>query len=330
MSFLEKKMEAAALITEIPQVSTWFWLGFIAFLMISISIDLGLHKKHDEALSFKDSATRVAIWVSLALVFGGWVWSYFGAQKGLEYFTGYVIELSLSMDNVFVIAIIFTYFAVPLKYQHRVLFWGIVGALIMRGIMIWLGSELIMEHGWIIYVFGGFLIFTGFKLAIEAIKKKEGFDPAHNPVVRLVKKYVPMTPDFRGNKFWVKENAKWIATPLFLVLIMVEVTDLVFAVDSIPAIFAVTLDPFIVFTANAFAILGLRSMYFLLAGLIDKFYYLKLGLSVLLVFVGVKMCLIHVYKIPTAVSLVIIISILGVAAIASIMRNKRLAKEKIA
>jgi tellurite resistance protein TerC len=304
-------------------VSVWFWVAFVAFLIVAIMIDLGVTKKKEEGLTFKDASVRVAIWVALAMIFGGWVWSHFGPQKGLEYFTGYIIELSLSMDNVFVIAIIFSYFAVPLKYQHRVLFWGILGALVMRGVMIWLGSELVKEYGWIIYAFGAFLLFTGVKLAMS---KDEQYDPSKNPVVKLVKKYIPMTPDFRGNKFWVKEGGKWIATPLFLVLMLVEATDLVFAVDSIPAIFAVTLDPFIVFTANAFAILGLRSMYFMLAGLIHKFYYLKMGLSVLLIFVGIKMLLMHHYKIPTAISLTVIVMILGTAVVASMIRAKRLEK----
>jgi tellurite resistance protein TerC len=306
-----------------PTVSTSFWLGFIAFLIISIGFDLGLHRKKDEELTFKDAMTRVGVWVSLALLFGVGVWHYMGSEKGMEYFTGYVIELSLSMDNVFIIAIIFSYFAVPMKYQHRVLFWGIVGALIMRGIMIWLGSALIEEYKWIIYVFGGFLVVTGIKLAMQ---RNEQYDPGKNPVVRLVKKFVPLTSDFHGNKFWIREHGKLVATPLFLVLVLVEATDLVFAVDSIPAIFAITRDPFIVFTANAFAILGLRSMYFLLAGLITKFYYLKLGLAVLLVYVGTKMMLVDIYHIPTNISLAVILCILGIAAIASVIRAKKLAK----
>lgn len=304
------------------EVSTAFWIGFIAFLIVSISIDLGLHRKKDEELTFKDSMTRVGVWVSLALAFGVWVWQYFGPQKGLEFFTGYVIELSLSMDNVFIIAIIFTYFSVPLKYQHRVLFWGIVGALIMRGAMIFAGSALVQEYQWILYIFGAFLLFTGVKLAFQ---KDEKYDPSNNPLVKLARRFLTITSEFHGNKFWVKQNGKWAATPLFLVLLLIEFTDLVFAVDSIPAIFAVTLDPFIVFTANAFAILGLRSMYFLLAGLITKFYYLKTGLSVLLIYVGIKMMIVEFYHIPTAISLAIVVTILGTAAIASVVRNKRLA-----
>ncbi len=313
-------MEIAA---AAPGVDTGFWLGFIAFLIISIAIDLGVARKKTEALSFKEAAVRVAIWVACALIFGVWVWQYFGAQKGLEYFTGYVIELSLSMDNVFIIAIIFSYFSVPMKYQHRVLFWGIVGALVMRGAMIWGGSELVKEYDWVLYLFGAFLVATGVKLALT---RNKHYDPGHNPVVRLVRKCIPMTSSFHGNKFWMKENGKWVATPLFLVLMLVEATDLIFAVDSIPAIFAVTLDPFIVFTANAFAILGLRSMYFLLAGLITQFYYLKLGLSVLLIYVGVKMLIVEFYHIPTDISLMIVVGILGVAVAASVVRAKRLRK----
>lgn len=303
------------------EARTVFWVGFIAFLLISIAIDLGLTRKKEGALSFKDAAARVGVWVALAGIFAIGVWYYLGAHKALEFTTGYVIELSLSIDNVFIIAIIFNYFSVPLQYQHRVLFWGIVGALVMRGVMIAIGSTLIKEFSWIIYIFGAFLIITGIKLALQ---RAEHYDPGKNPVVRLARKFLRITDGFEGKKFWIKRNGKWFATPLFLVLLLVEVTDLVFAVDSIPAIFAITLDPFIVFTANAFAIICLRSMYFLLAGLITKFYYLKLGLAVLLVFVGIKMMLVEIYHIPTILSLAIVVGILGTAAFASVLRAKKL------
>ncbi|MDX1975920.1 MAG: TerC family protein [Rickettsiales bacterium] len=303
------------------EIGTEFWVGFIAFLMAAIGFDLGLHRKKDEALSVKDSMVRVKIWVALAVIFGAWVWHYIGAEKGLEFFTGYIIELSLSMDNVFIIAIIFSYFSVPIQYQHRVLFWGIVGALMMRGAMIWAGSSLITEFGWVLYIFGAFLILTGIKLAFT---RNEHYDPSKNPVVRVARRLIPITDQFHGKKFWVKQNGRWMATPLFVVLLLIEATDLVFAVDSVPAIFAVTLDPFVVFTANAFAILGLRSMYFLLAGMITKFYYLKLGLAVLLIFVGVKMSIVEWYHIPTTTSLAAILAILGVAVMASILRAKKL------
>lgn len=305
------------------EVSNTFWLGFIAFLAISIAIDLGFAKKKEEGLSFKDAFVRVGIWTSLAVLFGAGLWHYLGAKSALEFFTGYVIELSLSMDNVFIIAIIFTHFSVPMKYQHRVLFWGVVGALIMRFIMIGLGSALVREYAWVLYFFGAFLVFTGVKLLRQ---KHEAFDPGEAWVVRMAGKLFPITSGFVGNRFFVRQHGKLCATPLFVVLLLVEMTDLVFAVDSVPAIFAVTLDPFIVFTANAFAILGLRSMYFLLAGLIPKFHYLKTGLSALLIFVGTKMLIVEFYHIPVAVSLTVVVGILAVAVVASIVRQKRLSQ----
>jgi tellurite resistance protein TerC len=259
--------------------------------------------------------------VTLALLFNLGVWHYSGSQKALEFFTGYLIEKSLSVDNVFVFALLFSYFAVPPVYQHKVLFWGILGALVMRAIMIALGAALITKFAWIIYIFGAFLILTGIKMIV---KKEEEIHPERNPVVKWFKKLMPVTNDYRKDKFFVAENGKRFATPLFVVLLLVEVSDLIFAVDSIPAIFAVTRDPFIVYTSNVFAILGLRSLYFALAGVMDKFHYLKIGLGFVLSFVGVKMLLAHTpYKIDTLLSLGVVVIILAVAVVVSLLRPKQ-------
>jgi tellurite resistance protein TerC len=260
-------------------------------------------------------------WVGLALVFNLGLWHYAGSQKALEFFTGYVIEKSLSVDNVFVFALLFSYFAVPPLYQHKVLFWGILGALVMRAIMIVLGAALIAKFAWIIYIFGGFLILTGIKMIV---KREEEMHPERNPVVRWFKKLMPVTPDYRGDKFFVRESGIRMATPLFVVLLLVEFSDLIFAVDSIPAIFAVTTDPFIVYTSNVFAILGLRSLYFALAGVMDKFHYLKIGLGVVLTFVGVKMLLAHSpWKLDTLVSLGVIVLVLTASIVMSLLKPKK-------
>ncbi|MFN8459705.1 MAG: TerC family protein [Anaerolineae bacterium] len=241
-------------------------------------------------------------------------------EAALAFFTGYLIEKSLSVDNIFVFVLIFTFFAVPAIYQHRVLFWGIIGALLMRGILIAAGAALLKEFHWIIYVFGGFLILTGIRMALH---KDEEVHPERNPLVKLLRRLMPVTEKYEDDKFFIRRAGVLMATPLFLVLLIVESTDLIFAVDSIPAIFAVTTDPFIVYTSNVFAILGLRSLYFLLAGVMDKFHYLKLGLSVVLVFVGIKMVLVDVYKIPIGLSLGVIAAILAIAVLASLWRAER-------
>jgi tellurite resistance protein TerC len=259
--------------------------------------------------------------VGLALCFNAGVWHFGGQTKALEFFTGYLIEKSLSVDNVFVFALLFSYFAVPPLYQHKVLFWGILGALIMRAIMIVAGAALITKFAWIIYVFGAFLILTGIKMIV---KREEEIHPERNPVVKWFKRLMPVTADFRADKFFVRENGIRMATPLFVVLLLVEFTDLIFAVDSIPAIFAVTTDPFIVYTSNVFAILGLRSLYFALAGVMDKFHYLKTGLGVVLTFVGVKMLMAHTaYKIDTLVSLGVIVTILATSVAVSLLRPRK-------
>ena len=299
----------------------WLWIGFNVFVLAMLALDLGVFHRKAHVVSLKESFTWTAVWVVLALVFNAGVWHYFGPQKALEFFTGYLIEKSLSVDNVFVFALLFSYFAVPPVYQHKVLFWGILGALVMRAILIVLGAALITKFAWIIYVFGGFLILTGIKMIV---KREEEIHPERNPVVKWFKKFMPVTADYRGDKFFVRERGLLMATPLVVVLLLVEISDLIFAVDSIPAIFAVTTDPFIVYTSNVFAILGLRSLYFALAGVMDKFHYLKIGLGVVLSFVGVKMLLAHTaYKIDTLVALGVVVLILAIAIVASLLRPRR-------
>lgn len=301
----------------------WLWAGFNLFVLLMLALDLGVFHRKAHVVTFKESMAWTVVWVSLALLFNLAVYHYMGPQKGLEFFTGYVIEKSLSVDNVFVFALLFTYFAVPPLYQHKVLFWGILGALVMRAIMIFLGAALIERFTWIIYVFGAFLILTGIKMIV---KREEEIHPERNPLVRWFKKLMPVTNDYRGDKFFVWENGVRMATPLFVVLLLVEFSDLIFAVDSIPAIFAVTKDPFIVYTSNVFAILGLRSLYFALAGVMDKFHYLKIGLGVVLAFVGVKMLLGHTpYKIDTLLSLGVIVAVLATSIIVSLLRPKQAA-----
>jgi tellurite resistance protein TerC len=298
----------------------WIWAGFIGFVLAMLALDLGVFHKDAHVVSMKEAATWSAVWVALALVFNGILYAWKGPTVALEFFTGYLIEKSLSVDNIFVFVLIFTVFAVPAKFQHRVLFWGILGALLMRGLMIGLGAVLIAKFHWIIYVFGAFLVFTGIKMFVL---RNQEMDPRENPLIKLMRRLFPVTDEYHEDKFFIRRAGKLFATPLFLVLVLVEFTDVIFAVDSIPAIFAITSDPFIVFTSNVFAILGLRSLYFLLAGAVTKFYYLKPALSAILVFVGTKMLLIDYYKIPVSVSLAVIGGLLGVAILASWYRNSQ-------
>lgn len=311
----------------------WLWVGFNLFVLAMLALDLGVFHRHAHVVSVKEAATWSVVWIGLAMLFNVGLYlfwdrlaptsTYSNQEAALAFFTGYLIEKSLSVDNIFVFVLIFTYFAVPAAYQHRVLFWGIIGALVMRASLIAVGAALLKEFHWIIYVFGAFLIYTGINMARH---RNEELHPEQNPVVRLFRRIMPVADAYEGDRFFVRRAGRWVATPLFLVLLMVESTDLIFAVDSIPAIFAVTNDPFIVYTSNVFAILGLRSLYFVLAGVIHTFQYLKIGLSVVLTFVGVKMLLIDVYKIPTAVSLGVIASILAVAIGASLWQARRTAK----
>ena len=292
------------------------WAGFLAFVAVMLALDLGVFHRRAHAISLKDAAIWSGVWVGLALVFNAGVYLWFGPQRALEFATGYVIEKALSVDNIFVIAVILSYFAVPAEQQHRVLFWGIVGALVMRLAFILAGGAFIQRFHWAIYVFGGILVVTGVKLLLQ---RHQEIHPDRNPVVRLVRRVLPITTGHRGGRFTVVEGGRRFATPLLLALVTVEFTDVVFAVDSIPAIFAVTRDPFIVFTSNIFAILGLRTLYFLLAGMIDKFRYLKVGLAAVLIFVGAKMALADLFKIPIAVSLGVVAALLAGAVVASLL-----------
>ena len=299
-------------------VPLWAWAAVLAVILAMLAVDLFAHRTA-HVVSVKEAATWSAVWVSLGLAFGGVVWWAYGAQAGGEYFAGYLIEKSLAVDNVFVFALIFTFFAVPREYQHRVLFYGVLGALIFRAVFIAGGAVLIENFAWILYLFGAFLVYTGWKMFRH---RDDELDPSRNPVLRWAKKRVPSTDEYHGQKFWVKKAGTWVATPLFFVLVMVETTDIIFAVDSIPAIFAVTQDPFLVFTSNAFAILGLRAMYFLLADLIHRFVYLKAGLAAILVFVGVKMLLLDVYKVPIWLSLLVIATCISIAVLASLRATR--------
>ena len=303
------------------------FIAFNAGVLAVLAIDLGIFNRKAHAATVKEAATWSAIWITLSLGFAGVVFYQFGHQAALEFVTGYLIEYSLSVDNIFVIVLIFSYFRIPDKYQHRVLFWGIIGALVMRGGMIGAGAFLIQRFHWVIYVFGAFLVFTGVRMATH---DETDIEPEANPILKLVRRILPITHDYRGQEFFVKEapqrgmSPTIMATPLFVVLILVETTDLIFAVDSIPAIFAVTKDPFLVYTSNVCAILGLRSLYFLLAGVIYKFHLLKLGIAAVLTFVGVKMLLSSVYQIPILISLLVIIGVLAVSIAASVMFPKKI------
>lgn len=268
--------------------SSWLWLGFSLFILTMLSLDLGLFNRKAHQIKYREAWIWSAVWVTLAMIFAFLVFRYQGSDLGIRFLTGYLIELSLSVDNLFVFLLIFSYFKVPAKFQHRVLFWGVMGALFMRLTMIFVGAALIQRFNWIIYIFGAFLVYTGIKMF-----KQEELDiqPEQNPIVRAVTRFLPIARHYDGEKFFTTVNGKKTGTLLLLVLVVVEVTDLVFAVDSIPAIFAITTDTFIVYTSNVFAILGLRSMYFLLAGVVDKFRYLRTGLAIVLTFIGVKMLL---------------------------------------
>lgn len=306
--------------------SIWIWVGFSAFILLMLSIDLGLFNRKSHSPTYKEAVIWSSVWVSLALIFAGLVFWHQGSLGGVEFLTGYIIELSLSVDNLFVFLLIFAYFKVPAQYQHRVLFWGVMGALIMRATMIFVGAALVERFHWVIYIFGAFLIYTG----INMIRQKETeVHPEHNPVVRLVTRFIPMTHQYDGEKFFTVVNGRKTGTLLLLVLVIVEVTDLVFAVDSIPAIFGVTTDRFIIYTSNVFAILGLRSFFFLLAGVIEKFHYLKIGLSLVLTLIGVKMItetwLLQIAEKRTLIlgSLVMVALILVASVVASLVWPQR-------
>lgn len=317
----------------------WLWVGFNVFVLAMLALDLGVFHRRAHAVALKEAAIWSVVWIGLAMVFNlllFFFWerlapgsAYRAGDAALVFLTGYLIEKALSVDNIFVFVMIFSYFAVPAKYQHRVLFWGILGALLMRASMIFAGVELIKRFHWVIWLFGGFLVFTGIKMATSGDEKIE---PEKNPVLNLFRRFIPVSPTYDGQKFFTVQHGMRMATPLLLVLMMVETTDVIFALDSIPAIFAVTRDPFLIYTSNVFAILGLRSLYFVLAGVVHKFHYLRLGLAVVLAFVGVKMVLPDLTKlflgasfaIPTAVSLGVVATVITLSIVASLIRDRRL------
>jgi tellurite resistance protein TerC len=299
-------------------------VGFVGFVLAMLSLDLGVFHRTPHEVRPKEAAIWTGVWVALAMLFAAGLFAIYGHQVGLTFLTGYVIEESLSVDNIFVIVLIFDYFRVPRICQHRVLFYGILGALLMRGLFIGLGAVLIAQFHWILYIFGAMLVITGVRMAFRA---DDEFNGDENPVVKVVRRFVPISRSFQGKHFFTVEAGQRVATPLLLVLVLVEVTDLIFAVDSIPAIFGVTQDPFIVFTSNIFAILGLRSLYFLLAAVVDRFYLLKYGLALILTFVGVKMLGERFFEIDIVLSLVIILGILAVSIVASVIWPRRVPVE---
>ena len=304
----------------------WVWLTFVAIVTALLAFDLGVLHKDDQEIGVRESLLLSVGYISVALIFGAWVWWYMGAQSGMDYYTGFMIEKSLSMDNVFVIALIFSFFAIPRQYQHRVLFWGILGVIVLRAIMIGLGATLVSQFSWVLYLFGAFLIFTGIKMWVIADHMP---DIANNPVLKFLKTHMRVTEGLRGNAFWVSETdpatgkVARFATPLFLALVLIELVDLVFAVDSVPAIFAITTDPFIVYTSNIFAILGLRALYFALAAMIHRFKYLKYALALVLVFIGSKIFLVgFIGKIAPVISLSVTFGLIAGGVLVSLWKTR--------
>ncbi|MFG6459940.1 TerC family protein [Roseateles sp. DXS20W] len=304
----------------------WLWMSFLGVVVTLLAFDLGVLHKDDHEIGVRESLMLSAGYIGVALAFGAYVWWYLGAQAGMDYYTGFMIEKSLSMDNVFVIALIFSFFAIPRLYQHRVLFWGILGVIVLRAIMIGLGATLVSQFSWILYLFGAFLVLTGIKMWFMVDHEP---DIANNPLLKFLKKHMRVTDGLRGNAFWVKEadpktgRIERFATPLFLALLLVEFVDLIFAVDSVPAIFAITTDPFIVYTSNIFAILGLRALYFALAAMIHRFKYLKYALALVLVFIGSKIFLVgFIGKVPAVVSLSVTFGLIAGGVIVSMWKTR--------
>ncbi|WP_428064878.1 TerC family protein [Candidatus Avelusimicrobium facis] len=296
-------------------VSVALWMAFWIVVLVALFVDLAVLNKHHGHVSIKEAAVMVCAWISLAAVFGGAIWLAEGPRHALEFYTGYVLEYSLSVDNMFVFILIFGYFAVPHDLQPKVLLWGILGAVVMRFLFIFVGIQLISAFSWMIYVFGALLIFTAAKMLLQ--KEDEQVDPGQSFILKLFKKIMPVKADYHGENFFVKENAKWLATPLFTALLVIEMSDVIFALDSIPAVLGITRDTFLVYSSNIFAIIGLRSLYFLLSGMAGKFPYLKYGISVILFFVGVKMLLSHFVPVPVPLSLGIIVLVLALSIVAS-------------
>lgn len=302
------------------EVPLSWWIAFNAFIIAMLALDLGVFHRKAHVVSIKEALGWSAVWITMALAFNGWIYFQLGPQKGTEFLTGYLIEKSLSVDNVFVFAVLFTFFGVPAQYQHRVLFWGIFGALVLRAIMIAAGAALITNFAWIIYIFAALLVFTGIKMITG---QDSAIDPEKNFAIRILRRLMPVSKEFHGQKFFIRQGGRLTATPLFAVLLCIEVTDVIFAVDSIPAIFAITQDTFIIYTSNVFAILGLRALYFALSGILPYFHFLKYGLGVILVFVGMKMSLAHSdWKIDTAISLGVVATILFTSIAASIIHRR--------
>ena len=300
-------------------VDLWVWVAFVAFILAMLALDLFFLHRDAHVVAFREAAAWSAVWVTLGLSFGVIVWVWQGGPAAGEYFAGYLIEKSLSIDNIFIFALVLGYFQVPPAYQHRVLFWGILGALGMRAVFIAAGAALLENFHWMIYLFGGFLILTALRMGLH---KGQEVHPERNPVLRMMRRVMPMSSDYDGPGFFTVQNGKKMATPMLAVLVVIETTDLVFAIDSIPAIFAITRDTFLVFTSNAFAILGLRAMYFMLAGMMNRFVYLKTGLAVVLGFVGLKMIGSDVVHVPIWISLTVIASVLAVSVVASLRRTE--------
>jgi tellurite resistance protein TerC len=302
-------------------ISIFFWIGFHLFVFVMLALDLGVFHRHTHKVPVKEAVIWTIVWISLAFLFDLFIFFEFGKTKALEFLTGYVIEYSLSVDNIFVFILIFTYFAVKSEYQHKILFWGILGALVMRGIFIFTGVALINRFHWVVLIFGGFLVYTGISMLFQ---KEAEVDPERNSVVKFFRKFLPVTESIQGNRLFVRQNHRLYATPLFLVLLIIESSDLIFAVDSIPAILAISKDTFIVYTSNIFAILGLRSLYFAIAGIMGLFRYLKVGLAFVLSFVGLKMLLAYFsFEIPIVLSLIIIVSILLISILSSVFIKKK-------
>ncbi|CAB3666717.1 Putative membrane-bound redox modulator Alx [Achromobacter deleyi] len=312
--------------TDFVGTPAWSWLLFMGIVAALLAFDLGVLHKDDREIGVRESLLLSAGYITAALLFGGWVWWQMGPTSGMAYYTGFLIEKSLSLDNVFVIALIFSFFAIPRQFQHRVLFWGILGVIVLRAIMIGLGAALVSNFGWLMYLFGAFLVFTGIKMWMIADQEP---DIATNPILKFLKRRMRVTDGLRGNAFWVREPdpatskpVRW-ATPLFLALVLIEFVDLLFAVDSVPAIFAITTDPFIVYTSNIFAILGLRALYFALAAMIHRFHYLKYALSLVLVFIGTKIFLVgFIGKIPAVVSLSVTFGLIAGGVLFSLWKTR--------
>ncbi len=295
------------------------WAGFIVFVLAMLALDLGVFHRSAHVVRVKEALTWSAVWVGLSLLFNLGIWWKFGTEPAVQFLTGYLIEKSLSIDNIFIFVLVFSALGIPSLYQHRVLFWGILSALVLRAAMIFAGVAMLQRFHWLIYFFGAFLLFTGIKLFLNRNQEEH---PENSAVMRWARRVIPSTSRFDSHHFFTRENGRWLATPLLMALLLVEATDVIFALDSIPAIFAVTQDPFLVFTSNIFAILGLRSLFFLVAGLVEKFRYLKVGLSAVLVFVGAKMALVDFVKVPGFVSLAVIAALIGGAVVASLLKAR--------